>query len=205
MNEIEYVFGTGDGPVHVWSSEADLELARSGTADAVQLDFDGDGLADDALWDTAGSGIADVAALDLDDDGVLDHFYTDPAGLGTWNHHITGSTADAVSEPLDWIVRTDHVDAKQHAVPTDTGARQPDRLSEPPGFADEQLPRTDQPAATMDEDRPATTTDELPGIDQPATTADDLPPQDNPVDLPDYFVQRMNPTGRHLDDDPTIT
>ncbi|WP_107653482.1 hypothetical protein [Nocardia suismassiliense] len=204
MNEIEYVFGTGDGSVHVWSSAADLELARSGTADAVQLDFDGDGLADDALWDTAGSGIADVAALDLDDDGVLDHFYTDPTGLGTWNHHITGSTADAVSEPLDWIVRTDHIDARQHAVPADAGAGQPDRLCEPPGF-DEQLPRTDHPATTMNEDRPAATTDELPGIDQPATTADDPPPQDNPVDLPDYLVQRMNPTGRHLDDDPTIT
>ncbi|WP_147140241.1 hypothetical protein [Nocardia ninae] len=209
MNEIEYVFGTGDGPVHVWSSEADLELARSGTADAVQLDFDGDGLADDAMWDTAGSGIADVAALDLDDDGVLDHFYTDPTGLGTWNHHITGSTADAVSEPLDWIVRTDHVDAEQHAVPADAGATQPERLSEPPGCDDEPLPRTDHPATTMDElpgtDHPAATTDDLPGTDQPAATADELLPQDNPVDLPDYLVQRMNPTSRHLDDDPTIT
>ncbi|MEV0029089.1 hypothetical protein [Nocardia sp. NPDC050793] len=106
MNDIEYGFGTGDGAVHVWSSPADLDLARTGTADAIQLDFDGDGLVDDAMWDSQGTGVADVAALDLDDDGVLDHFYTDPTGHGTWNHQITGSAADASSEPLDWIVRT---------------------------------------------------------------------------------------------------
>ncbi|MGY1945757.1 hypothetical protein [Nocardia asiatica] len=107
MEEIEYVFGTGDGTVHVWTSEADLELGGTGTADAVRLDFDGDGIADDALWDSAGSGHADIAALDLDDDGVLDHFFTDPTGLGTWNHHVTGLPGDAASEPLDWTVRTD--------------------------------------------------------------------------------------------------
>ncbi|MFD8244031.1 hypothetical protein [Nocardia sp. NPDC059691] len=107
MNEIEYVFGTGDGVVHVWTSEADLELGDTGAADAVRLDFDGDGIADDALWDSAGSGRADIAALDLDDDGVLDHFFTDPTGLGTWNHQITGLPGDTASEPLDWSVRTE--------------------------------------------------------------------------------------------------
>ncbi|MBH0781231.1 hypothetical protein [Nocardia bovistercoris] len=109
MSEIEYVFGTGDGEITVWSSEADLDLARTGTSDAVRLDFDGDGLADDALWDPDGSGVADIAALDLDDDGLLDHFYTDPSGLGTWEHRITGSPEDAEREPLAWIVRTDPV------------------------------------------------------------------------------------------------
>ncbi|MBF6286945.1 hypothetical protein [Nocardia cyriacigeorgica] len=103
MNEIEYAFGTGDGTVDVWSTQADLELA--GSPDAVRLDFDGDGLIDDALWDTQGDGVADVAALDLNDDGVLDAFFTDPSGHGVWDHQITGSTADAASEPLDWIVR----------------------------------------------------------------------------------------------------
>ena len=106
MDEIEYVFGTGEGAVHVWSSQADLDLARTGVPDAVRIDFDGDGLADDALWDSTGSGVADIAALDLDDDGLLDHFYTDPTGQGTWNHHITGSPADVAAEPLDWIVHT---------------------------------------------------------------------------------------------------
>ncbi|TLG18016.1 hypothetical protein FEK35_02565 [Nocardia cyriacigeorgica] len=103
MNEIEYAFGTGDGTVDVWSTQANLELA--GSPDAVQLDFDGDGLIDDAMWDTQGDGVADVAALDLNDDGVLDAFFTDPSGHGVWDHQITGSTADAASEPLDWIVR----------------------------------------------------------------------------------------------------
>ncbi|MGW0250182.1 hypothetical protein ACWDYH_26515 [Nocardia goodfellowii] len=103
MSDIEYVFGTGDGEVHVWSSPADLELARTGTVDAVQLDFDGDGLLDDALWDTHGTGVADVAALDLTDDGILDHFYTDPSGLGTWNHLVTGF--DSANEPLEWTIR----------------------------------------------------------------------------------------------------
>ncbi|WP_194816595.1 hypothetical protein [Nocardia sp. XZ_19_385] len=103
MSDIEYVFGTGAGEVHVWSSPADLELARTGTVDAVQLDFDGDGLFDDALWDTHGAGVADVAALDLNDDGVLDHFYTDPSGLGTWNHLVTGF--DSANEPLEWTIR----------------------------------------------------------------------------------------------------
>ncbi|WP_433660696.1 hypothetical protein ACQPW1_48665 [Nocardia sp. CA-128927] len=178
MNEIEYVFGTGDGTVHVWNGQADLELAgsASATGDAVRLDFDGDGFADDAMWDTYGSGIADVAALDLDDDGVLDHFYTDPTGLGTWNHHITGAASDAISEPLDWIVRTDHAEAEQH---TDTGAAQPDSIPEPTG---------------VDEHR----------MEHPVLK--DAPPSHRPPDdLPDYLAQRMNPTARHLDDDPIIT
>ncbi|WP_280239153.1 hypothetical protein [Nocardia abscessus] len=133
MNEIEYVFGTGDGPVHVWTSEADLELGGTGTADAVRLDFDGDGIADDALWDSAGSGRADIAALDLDDDGVLDHFFTDPTGLGTWNHHVTGLPGDAASEPLDWIVRTD--------------APGPDRAPSGEQLPDSPLPEPDQGGA----------------------------------------------------------
>ncbi|WP_067863390.1 hypothetical protein [Nocardia shimofusensis] len=106
MTDIEYSFGTGDGVVHDWSSAADLDLAGTGLFDAVRLDFDGDGLADDALWDSTGAGVADIAALDLDDDGVPDHFYTDPTGEGTWDHHVSGSPADAANEPLEWIVRT---------------------------------------------------------------------------------------------------
>ncbi|MFI6170918.1 hypothetical protein ACIBCN_29355 [Nocardia sp. NPDC051052] len=176
MNEIEYVFGTGDGTVHVWHSQADLELAGPAAADAIRLDFDGDGLADDAMWDTGGSGIADVAALDLDDDGVLDHFYTDPSGLGTWDHQITGTASDAVSEPLDWIVRTDHQEAEQHY------AAQPDSSPAPSGFDADQLPPIAHPSLT------------------------DAPPSHRPPDdLPGYLGQWMNPTGRHLDDEPIIT
>ena len=106
MTDIDYSFGTGDGVVHEWSSAADPALAGTGLSDAVRLDFDGDGLADDALWDSAGTGIADIAALDLDDDGIPDHFFTDPTGLGTWDHRISGAPADADEEPLAWITRT---------------------------------------------------------------------------------------------------
>ncbi|WP_406268377.1 hypothetical protein OH799_24275 [Nocardia sp. NBC_00881] len=138
MNEIEYVFGTGDERAHVWTSEADLELTGAGVADAVGLDFDGDGFADDALWDSRGSGIADIAALDLDDDSVLDHFFTDPTGLGTWDHQITGLSADAASEPFDWIVRST-ADEPDRPV---TDAPQPDSASP--------RPDSDQPAALPD-------------------------------------------------------
>ncbi|WP_157110195.1 hypothetical protein [Nocardia anaemiae] len=107
MSDIEYVFGTGDGTVHVWTSQTDVDISGSGLGDAVALDFDGDGLVDDVLWDSHGTGIADVAGLDLDDDGVVDHFFTDPTGNGTWNHQITGNPADADSEQLAWIERTE--------------------------------------------------------------------------------------------------
>ncbi|MFC8043788.1 hypothetical protein [Nocardia sp. NPDC057353] len=105
MDEIEYVFGTGDGVVHAWSSAAELSLG--GALDAVRLDFDGDGLLDDALWDADRDGVAELAALDLTDDGALDHFWTDPTGLGTWNHQVTGVPADAAAEPLDWTLRVE--------------------------------------------------------------------------------------------------
>lgn len=106
MTDIEYSFGTGDGVVHTWSGAADLDVAGTGLFDAVALDFDGDGMADDALWDATGSGVADLAALDLDDDGRPDHFYTDPTGLGTWDHQVSGLPGDSANEPLDWITRT---------------------------------------------------------------------------------------------------
>ncbi|NEW27318.1 hypothetical protein [Nocardia cyriacigeorgica] len=130
MNEIEYAFGTGDGAVDVWSTQANLELA--GSPDAVQLDFDGDGLIDDAMWDTQGDGVADVAALDLNDDGVLDAFFTDPSGTGVWDHQITGTSADAASEPLDWIVRGDAPPAPAgHDSPAGYAATHPGPAEDP--------------------------------------------------------------------------
>ncbi|WP_195050518.1 hypothetical protein [Nocardia elegans] len=81
MNEIGYSFGTGDGEVHHWSSLTDLDLAGTGALDAVCLDFDGDGLADDALWETGGEypvpqagppdGFAGLDPVALDDIGRL--------------------------------------------------------------------------------------------------------------------------------------
>ncbi|MFG1790731.1 hypothetical protein [Nocardia sp. NPDC049149] len=179
MDEIEYVFGTGDGTVHVWTSEADLNLTGSGAPDAVRLDFDGDGLVDDALWDTSGVGLADVAALDLDDDNVLDHFYTDPSGNGTWNHHITGTSADAFSEPLNWIVRADHAAATEHAPQPEALAPEPDRLLDQPGGADDQLPDLADPASASD------------------------PSPGKHTDLPEYLLAHwMNRAGRDIDDRP---
>ncbi|WP_330251523.1 hypothetical protein OG874_36135 [Nocardia sp. NBC_00565] len=140
MNEIEYVFGTGDGTVHVWTSQADLDLSGSGAGDAVRLDFDGDGLVDDVLWDSHGTGIADVVGLDLDDDGTLDHFFTDPTGNGTWNHQITGNPADANSEHLDWIVRAEP--EPDHLIDHDSGASVPNHDAPPPDspWSDPQVP-----------------------------------------------------------------
>ncbi|MGW5572151.1 hypothetical protein ACWEVD_13180 [Nocardia thailandica] len=124
MNEIDYVFGTGDGTVTTWSGIADLSLADPAVPDAIWLDFDGAGPPDDALWDSDRDGVADVAALDTDGDGVLDHFYTDPDGLGTWSHRVTGAPADAPLVPVD--PRT-----AAPPLPTETGAPPPAPTSAP--------------------------------------------------------------------------
>lgn len=182
MDEIEYVFGTGVGPPQVWTSEADLSL--SGPHDAVRLDFDGDGLVDDALWDSAGLGVADVAALDLNDDGVLDHFYTDPTGLGTWNHHVTGTVADAGDEPLNWIHRTGGFDAAVPPEPDSAGAQQDSEVLPCP---------VEQPLEAM---RPASY--HPPAIHtevKPPGTAPDNLPYASHQDLPDYLAHGMNRIG----------
>ncbi|MGW0038051.1 hypothetical protein [Gordonia sp. NPDC003376] len=80
---IEYVFGTGDGEPTAWHSPADADPDADGIAEAVRLDFDGDGRVDDLMWDTDADGIADVAALDTDDDDLPDGFYRD-RGTGVW-------------------------------------------------------------------------------------------------------------------------
>lgn len=80
MDGIAYSFGTG-GDVSTWHTAASLDLG-SGALDAVALDFDGDGLYDDAMWDSDGDLIADTAVLDV---GPGAHHYTDPSGLGLWN------------------------------------------------------------------------------------------------------------------------
>ncbi|PXW36091.1 UNVERIFIED_CONTAM: hypothetical protein DES50_1011038 [Williamsia faeni] len=79
---IEYVFGVGDGSPITWCSPADAVLG-GGVADAVRLDFDGDGRVDDVLWDKDGDGRADLSGLDLDDDGVPDTWFSDN-GSGVW-------------------------------------------------------------------------------------------------------------------------
>ncbi|WP_238421952.1 hypothetical protein [Gordonia sp. 'Campus'] len=85
---IEYFFGSGDGSLTRWSSPVDLTLGSTpNTADAVLLDFDGDGRRDDAMWDTDADGVADVAALDVDDVSGPDAFYRD-SGAGLWDRPV---------------------------------------------------------------------------------------------------------------------
>lgn len=81
---MEYFFGLGDGAVNTWFTEPSLALGDAGLLDAIPLDFDGDGRAFDAMWDTRGDGVADIAALDLDGDGVPESFFAD-RGDGTWS------------------------------------------------------------------------------------------------------------------------
>ncbi|MFD6390151.1 hypothetical protein [Nocardia sp. NPDC060259] len=61
MSEIEYVLGTGDGIVHDWSGQA--ELADTGIADTLWLDFDSDTSNDAASWDRDGADALDSALL----------------------------------------------------------------------------------------------------------------------------------------------
>src|SRR5579875_988512 len=72
---MEYCLSAGDGTAAMWTGQPDLDLDGDGRFDAVGLDFDGDGLRDDAL--------ADLAVLDLDNDGSPECYFTDD-GTGTW-------------------------------------------------------------------------------------------------------------------------
>ncbi|MGV0849182.1 pullulanase [Mycolicibacterium phlei] len=74
---MDYCLSDGDGSASIWSAPPDVDI---GGFDAVGLDFDGDGLVDDAM--------ADLDADDVADHLVRDHA-TDPAyftddGTGTW-------------------------------------------------------------------------------------------------------------------------
>ncbi|EOM74533.1 hypothetical protein DW322_05010 [Rhodococcus rhodnii] len=99
---VEYAFGTGIGEPTVWHSPADTEFAGF---PAVRLDFDGDGLLDDMMWDSDGDGIADHSILDADlwdgsewDGSESPRLFTDPTGLGTWNHEVPPLVPSAAPE-----------------------------------------------------------------------------------------------------------
>ncbi|MBM7368747.1 hypothetical protein [Gordonia hydrophobica] len=97
---IEYFFGTGDGALTHWTSQADLDLTGDGTLDAVALDFDGDGLIDDAMWDSDGDGVADRVVLDLDDDGTPETRFAD-GGRGLWELDAPSGEAVPRQDALD--------------------------------------------------------------------------------------------------------
>lgn len=67
------------------------------------MDFDGDGLFDDALVDLDDDGLADRVALDLDDDGSPESMFADD-GSGTW----------AMTPGLDGRIRWVGLDGIEH-------------------------------------------------------------------------------------------
>lgn len=97
MDSLEYSFGNGVDAPTTWTSLADLSVGAMGSIDAVRLDFDGDGLLDDAMWDSGGDGVADHSVLDVDDADDA-RFFTDPSGEGTWNREVQRPDA----APLDF-------------------------------------------------------------------------------------------------------
>jgi hypothetical protein len=97
--ELEYSFGTGAADPVAWSSPADIDLGEPGGADAVLVDFDGDGRRDDAMWDSDGDGSADLAALDCDDDGIADRYFADSDGSGVWASEVAAPERGS-AEPI---------------------------------------------------------------------------------------------------------
>ncbi|NLG56310.1 MAG: hypothetical protein GX542_11815 [Rhodococcus sp.] len=87
FERLEYSFGTGHGDPTTWLSAPDLIIGDGDIPNAVRLDFDGDGLLDDAMWDSDGDGVVDQAVLDVDS-GLEARYFADPTGAGTWNQEI---------------------------------------------------------------------------------------------------------------------
>lgn len=86
---MDYFFGDGVGEPTQWQGAPELTLG-AGAADALWLDFDGDGSADDALWDSDLDGVADRVVLDVGAGGQ--EVYADD-GRGVWNAYAGGAGA----------------------------------------------------------------------------------------------------------------
>lgn len=126
--DIEYGFGIGDGHRTVWSSPADLDLSGDGIFDAVALDFTGDGLIVDAMWDSDGDGVADTVRLNVVGDGP-EQWYTDEAADGTWSTRIDPDDHGAWNRP-DAAADTDP--GCPAAAPHDPVAEPAPALPDPP-------------------------------------------------------------------------
>ena len=87
---MDYFFGDGVGEPTQWQDEPDLTLGTGG-ADALRLDFDGDGYLDDALWDSDLDGVADRVVTDVG--AGAQAVYADEAGRGVWNVAAGGAGA----------------------------------------------------------------------------------------------------------------
>ncbi len=100
-------------PISTWGS--------SGGVDAVRLDFDGDGLLDDAMWDSDGDGVADRSVLDYDADDGGARYFTDPSGNGTWNVEMTMAEPPVIAAVHTWRPRSDDRAAGTIDVRADAG------------------------------------------------------------------------------------
>ncbi|MBB1042025.1 hypothetical protein G6022_11980, partial [Dietzia sp. Cai40] len=87
---MDYFFGDGVGEPTQWQGAPELTLG-TGAADALWLDFDGDGYADDALWDSDLDGVADRVVTDVGTDAQA--VYSDAGGRGVWNVFAGGAGA----------------------------------------------------------------------------------------------------------------
>ena len=90
---MDYFFGDGVGEPTQWQGEPNLTLG-TGAADALWLDFDGDGYVDDAVWDSDFDGTADRVVTDVGAD--VQEVYSDGDGRGTWTGYAGGAGAGAL-------------------------------------------------------------------------------------------------------------
>lgn len=121
MDPLEYSFGTGAEAPATWNSPADLDLGPLGGMDAVRLDFDGDGLLDDAMWDDNGDGAGDHSVLDYDA-GNEARYFTDPSGNGTWDREVRVA-GDHIEPAYDLRRHLDPVPDRRNDEPSDPSVR----------------------------------------------------------------------------------
>lgn len=103
---MDYFFGDGVGEPTQWQGTPDLTLG-AGAADALWLDFDGDGYADDALWDSDLDGVADRVVTDVGAGGQ--EVYSDDGGRGVWNGYVGGAGTLVAGSGVEGAVGGDSI------------------------------------------------------------------------------------------------
>lgn len=101
---MDYYFGDGFADPVYWNDEPTASVL-GGDADAIPLDFSGDGIADDVMWDSTGDGVADRVILGWGTDSPA--VYADPDGSGTWSEFLGGSEFFGTQEPTPEPESTD--------------------------------------------------------------------------------------------------